>query len=208
MPIRDQKKERAVGEEWATRKSLVMRAKAADDAAAWDEFVKYYERFIFHLLHGMNVPMNDFDDLVQTVLVKLWKSLASFDHEKARFRTWLSVVVRNAVWDYFAEGQRRGKLMDKNRDFVEVLDEAPPSEIEARIEKEWVQYITELAMERIQKVFSGEAVNVFTMSLEDVSADQIAKELNLKLESVWTLKSRVKARFIKEVKALMDELEG
>lgn len=155
MLFLDQKKERALGEEWATRKSLVMRAKAADDAAAWDEFVKYYERFIFHLLHGMKVPMHDFDDLVQTVLVKLWKSLRSFDHEKARFRTWLSVVVRNAVWDYFAEGRRRSKLMENNRDFVEVLDATPPSEIEARIAREWVQYVTQLAMERIQKVFSG-----------------------------------------------------
>ncbi|OUX38829.1 MAG: hypothetical protein CBE26_00445 [Kiritimatiellaceae bacterium TMED266] len=35
-------------------------------------------------------------NIVQTVLVKLWKSLASFSPEKARFRTWLSVVVHNS----------------------------------------------------------------------------------------------------------------
>lgn len=46
------------------------------------------------------------------------------------------------------------------------------------------------------------------MSLNEVPAKEIAKKLNLALDSVYTLKSRVRARFIKEVKALMDELEG
>lgn len=197
-----------MSEDWNTKKSLILRAKSADDAQAWEEFVKYYERFIFHLLHQMEVPSNDFDDLVQNVLLRLWKSLASYDPGKGRFRTWLGVVVRNAVVDHFAETRRRGKLMEQGQAFFQMLNETPPSEIEQRIESEWVRYVTDLALERIRKVFSGEAVAVFTMSLNEKPAKEIAEELNLTVDSVYTLKSRVKARFIREVKAVMNELEA
>jgi len=46
------------------------------------------------------------------------------------------------------------------------------------------------------------------MSLNEKPAKEIAEELNLTVDSVYTLKSRVKARFIREVKAVMNELEA
>ncbi len=156
----------------------------------------------------MNVSASDFDDLVQNVLLKLWRSIASYNPGKARFRTWLGVVVRNAVYDQFAETQRRRKLLQQELEFLQMLEEEPASEIEHLIEQEWAEYVTSLAMERIQKLFSDEAVKSFTMSLDGTSAKEIAEELNLSPDSVYTLKSRVKARFIKEIKAVIDELEG
>lgn len=195
-------------ERWKTRKSLILRAKNADDSQAWEEFVQYYERFIFHVLHRMKVSASDFDDLVQNILVKLWRSIASYDPDKARFRTWLGVVVRNAVFDQFAETQRHRKLLQHELESLQMLEQEPASEIEQLIEKEWADYVTNLAMERIEKLFSEEAVKSFTMSLDGTSAKEIAEELNLSPDSVYTLKSRVKARFIKEIKAVIGELEG
>ena len=64
-----------MSEEWKTRQSLLIRAKDPTDEEAWAEFVKYYEKFIFHLLHRLNINADDFNDLVQEVLIKLWKSL-------------------------------------------------------------------------------------------------------------------------------------
>lgn len=46
------------------------------------------------------------------------------------------------------------------------------------------------------------------MSLDGTSARDIAHKLNLSTDSVYTLKSRVKARFMAEVKAVIAELEG
>lgn len=197
-----------LSERWKTRKSLILRAKNADDSQAWEEFVRYYERFIYHVLHRMNVSTSDFDDLVQNVLVKLWKSIASYDPDKARFRTWLGVVVRNAVYDQFAETQRRRKLVENESEALHRLEKGPASEIEQLIEQEWAEYVSSLAMERIEKLFSTEAVKSFTMSLDGSSAKEIAEQLNLSTDSVYTLKSRVKSRFIKEIKAVIDELEG
>ena len=197
-----------MNDRWSTRKSLILRARNPDDSQAWSEFVQYYERFIFHVLHRMNVSASDFDDLVQNVLLKLWRSIASYDPGKARFRTWLGVVVRNAVFDQFSETKRHRKLQQQELESLQMLEKEPASEIEQIIEQEWAEYVTNLAMERIQKLFSEEAVRSFTMSLDGASAAEIAEELKLSPDSVYTLKSRVKSRFIKEIKAVIDELEG
>lgn len=193
---------------WMTRKSLIYRAKNPDDSHAWEEFVQYYQRFIFHVLHRMNVTANDFDDLVQNVLLRLWRSIASYEPSKSRFRTWLGVVVRNAVYDQFTETQRHRKLLQQESECLRMLEEEPTSEIEQLIEQEWANYVTSLALERIKRLFSNEAVRSFTMSLDGTSAKEIAAELKLSPDSVYTLKSRVKSRFIKEIKAVSDELEG
>lgn len=185
-----------------------MRARNSDDSQAWEEFVQYYKRFIYHVLHRMNVSASEFDDLVQNILVKLWKSIKSYDSTKGRFRTWLGVVVRNAVYDQFTETKRQRKLMEQELELMRKLEEQPASEIEQRIEQEWAQYVTNLAMERIQKLFSEEAVKSFTMSVDGISAKEIAAELQISPDSVYTLKSRVKSRFIKEIKAVINELEG
>ena len=197
-----------MNDRWKTRKSLILRAKDESDTDAWDEFAKYYERFIYHTLHRLNVSTSDFDDLAQNVLVKLWRSIATYNPDKGRFRTWLGIVVRNAVYDHFTQTQRRRELLDQEREILHTLETSPASEIEQRIEQEWANYVTRLAMERIKNLFSVEAVQSFTLSLDGKPAEEIAAELNLAIESVYTLKSRVKARFIKEIKAVMNELEG
>ena len=147
-----------MSERWKTRKSLILRARNPDDSQAWEDFVQYYERFIFHVLHRMNVSVNDLDDLVQNVLVKLWRSLASYESGKARFRTWLGVVVRNAVYDQFSETNRQRKLLQHELESLQMLEKEPASEIEQLIEKEWADYVTSIAMARIEKLFSEEAV--------------------------------------------------
>lgn len=154
------------------------------------------------------MPASDYDDLGQNVLLRLWRSIASYDPKKARFRTWLGIVVRNAVYDQFAESKRQGKLLEQDQKVLQMLEKEPASEIEKRIEQEWADHVTSLALERIQKLFSEEAVKSFTMSVDGTTANDIATKLNLTVDSVYTLKSRVKARFIKEIKAVIDELEG
>ncbi|MEL7497653.1 MAG: sigma-70 family RNA polymerase sigma factor [Planctomycetota bacterium] len=185
-----------------------MRAKNADDAQAWDDFVKYYERFIAYVLNRMDVLPSDFDDVQQNVLLKLWRSISSYDSDKARFRTWLGVVVRNAVYDHFSDTKRRRKLLQQESECLQRLENQPSSEIERLVEQEWATYVTSIALERIQKLFSVEAVKSFTLSLDGISAKEIAEQLNLSPDSVYTLKSRVKSRYIKEIKAVIDELEG
>ncbi len=196
-----------MSEEWNTRQSLLIRAKDPTDEEAWAEFVKYYERFIYHLLHRMNIKADDFEDMVQVVLVKLWKNLQSYEKQQAKFRTWLARVVRNAVYDYYQAEKRRGYVIAGYVPVEEFSHASEGSDLEQMIQREWELYMTNFALERLRGIFSEAAVQVFELSLEGKPVKEISGQLKINVDSVYTLKNRVKARFIKEVNAIMREVE-
>jgi RNA polymerase sigma-70 factor (ECF subfamily) len=197
-----------MNDEWVTRKSLILRAKDSSDDEAWDDFVAFYNNFIYHILHCLNVSAADVDDLAQEILVKLWKNLETYDPKKGRFRTWLTCVVRNTAYNYFNAVRIQRKLLGPESAFAVGLRSMPATDLEKLIEREWANYITSYALDRLNRVFSGKAIQVFSLSLDGRSTEEIAEELNLTRDSVYTLKTRVKARYIKEVRALIREFEG
>jgi RNA polymerase sigma-70 factor (ECF subfamily) len=80
-------------------------------------------------------------------------------------------------------------------------------EINAIAEREWEIHLTNLALENIESLFSGKAVAAFRLTLKGRSVEEIAKELDLKENSVYRLKNRVKDRLIQEIMHLREELE-
>lgn len=80
-------------------------------------------------------------------------------------------------------------------------------EIDALIEEEWTTYIANLAMERVRATFQGQAVKVFELGLDGLSAEQIAEQTDLTVQSVYTLRKRVKKRLYLEIRALTADLE-
>ncbi|VGO16312.1 hypothetical protein PDESU_04903 [Pontiella desulfatans] len=198
-----------MGEEFLTRNTLLQRAKDPKDERAWSEFVSYYETFIFILLRQMNVPQQDCDDLTQAVLVKVWKKLAMFDRERAKFRTWLSTLIRNTVINHWDVQTRRWRREEK---YGEVQTEPPPGlpsspEFDVIYQKEWEAYITNLAMKNVRGEFKDNAMQVFEMALNNSSTAEIAEQLDLHTATVTRLKNRVRDRLILEVRNLREELE-
>ena len=108
-----------VNDKYITRQTLLVRARDPENGDAWEEFIKFYKPFICQILHKMNININDFDDLVQEVLLKLWKGLGKYDNDKAKFRTWLSYVTRNTVISFFRSKQCRPDLVKMESDDLE-----------------------------------------------------------------------------------------
>ena len=154
----------------------------------------------------MNINENDFDDLVQEVLLRLWKKLGTYNPDEGRFRSWLARVIRNLVLDYLDSDSRR-KRKHELAEQESYIYTVPQSEQEKMIEKEWKLYLTNLALDNMRKVFSGNAVDVLALSFKGMSNDQISEKLKIKPASVRVLKSRVHSRFIEEVKRLIRDLE-
>lgn len=195
-------------ESYLTRQTLLMRAQDPNDGDAWEEFVIFYKPFICQILHKMNINYNDFDDLVQDVLLKLWKGLESYDKNKSKFRTWLSHVSRNTVISYFRSRSIRPNIdnsdeLETNNAFGSYSD----SDLEKIFEDEWRAYLCSLALDKVKKLFTGHAVEAFTLSQKGKSPAEIAEELGLSKESVPVLTSRVRKRFASELKSLVQTLE-
>lgn len=195
-----------MSDEWHTKQTLLQRAKNQDDQQAWEEFVEYYRSFILMITRKMNLAENEQQDLTQEVLLKLWQSLEGYSAEKAKFRTWLAGVIRNTVLMFYKSNGRRRKREEK-AGFYQFLEEGDETELESVIETEWKTHITSLAMENIQKIFSGKAVEAFRMTLKEVPADEICQKLDIQKDSLYTLRNRVKLRFVEEVRHLSRELQ-
>ena len=200
-------------DQFLTRETLLSRAKNQEDATAWEDFVNYYKDFIFIVIRHMNIPYNDCEDLIQETLLKIWKNLQKFDvdNDRAKFRTWLSTVIRNTVLNYIDKKNRNYKKEELVREEQEVrpelFNQSKDGQLDEFIEKEWQVYVTNLAMKKITPLFSPQAIEAFQRSLDGESTEFIAEKLNIKPNSVYKLKNRVKGRLILEIKALKRELE-
>ena len=86
-------------------------------------------------------------------------------------------------------------------------DELRAPDIDGIIEKEWAAYVGSLAMERVRDSFEGQAIEVFELGLDGLSAAQIAEQTKLTVATVYTLKKRVKKRLYLEIRNLTSELE-
>ena len=191
-------------EQWKTRQTLVDRARDPDDSQAWDEFTDYYASFIRMVLRQLHAPPDDLEDLSQSILVKLWQSLSTVElgRDHARFRTWLGTVIRNTLYTHCSRAASR-----RRREANAAVADVVPPDIEDIIESEWRKHIIALVLERLNASFSGKAMDVFTMTLDGKSVDDIASALELTKDSVYVLRHRVQSRFRKEARQLRSYLE-
>lgn len=197
-------------ERLVTRVSLLQRARDEKNDLAWNELLSFYEPFISKVLGGMNFRGADLDDARQQVSLRLWKGLKTYerDPERAKFRTWFARLIRNTALNIIRAKKREpsGLSLDDETAPLRELSE-DNSEIEARVEREWQQYIVDLALDRAREVFSGNAVEVFTLSLSGQPVENIAQKLGIKTNTVYILKHRVKTMLLREIQILKRDLE-
>ena len=191
-------------EDWSTRKSLLIRASDPEDHKAFEEFVYYYKNFISMVFAKLGVSDNQSGDLLQDLLLKLWKDIGKFDsgRENSNFRGWLSVVIRHDVYRFFKKNKKEHEALANIP-----LTSKSESEVDKLIEDEWKAYVTNLAVAKLKEHFDGNAMQIFQMTLEGKSGAEIAEKLQLAENSVFVIRSRVKARFQSEVRQLRSYLE-
>jgi len=195
--------------EWTTRNTLLLRAKDPDDTLAWDDFCTYYRRFVRIVLEHLNAPQQHLDDIIQECLLRIWGEYPNLDYDpqRARFRTWLSTVIRNTMINYINKQKRIKDKHDKySEENVTVCKDMVESDFAAVVEKEWQVYVANLALERVRTKFSGKAIEAFEMLVKGATIEEIAQELELAVSSVYKLTGRVRDQLVKEIQELEREL--
>lgn len=193
-----------------TRATLIQRVQNQQDEQSWAEFVEVYRRYIYAIIRSMNISEHDTEDILQQVLINLWNSLPKMDYQKIkRFRSWLSTVTKNCVTDFIRKRTREANRLEKaaKDNTLIYLKTIRLPEIDSIAEREWEIHLTNLALNNIEPLFSGKAVAAFRLTLQGRSVEEIATELDLKENSVYRLKNRVKERLIQEIVHLRTELE-
>lgn len=177
------------------------------DSDSWEDFVQYYKKFIYGILHKINVPEDFKDDATQEILLTLWSSLPKYSSEKGRFRNWLATVIHNRAVNCLQKNIRQTKIKNAVMDEAVENTSVGQSELEEIIMKEWQNYLSNLALDRVRPVFRGMALESFVLTTKGCSADEVAEKLGITVNTVYSHTKRVKNRMKQEMKQLINELE-
>lgn len=181
-----------------TRQTLIQKICNQYDDKAWDDFVGLYKGYIYVVIRKMSIPHDQVADLLQEILLKVWSKLPEFKYEpnKTKFRTWLNRITKNHVLNYLRNENSR---KNKHDEAEHVLPSISENEIEEIMTLEWRNFLANIAMERVKKSFSGQAIEVFERSLRGEKIDSIAAALELEESSAYKLRSRVKDCLKREI---------
>jgi RNA polymerase sigma factor (sigma-70 family) len=200
-----------MSEDKNTRYTLLKKLQTCNNEKNWDEFVTYYSPYIFVIIKRFNVGTQDSEELMQDVLVKIWKNISKFDHEKhkCRFRTWLSVMIRNTVFNFFKAKSSKNSKSNVSYDGIIIkLELISEAEVNLIAEKEWKNHIAKLAWDNLKDSFNEVTRNIFEESItKDIDNSILAKKYNVSESSVRVFKMRVRKAMHKEIIRLNHELE-
>ena len=209
QPKASPEKEEDAQDRFLTRPSLIVRARGDEKSPAWEELLSYYEPFVSMVLQRMGFAGEDLEDVRQQVFLKLWNGLEKYEKQEAvRFRSWLSSLIRNTATDWLRRHAKAEKALSLDAPgTMEQLDLGDVPEVEKQIEEEWRNYLVKVAMDRIKEVFTGKDFEVFGLTLEGKSAEEISEDLGLRIDSIYVLRNRGKGRLQHEIQQLRHDLE-
>jgi RNA polymerase sigma-70 factor (ECF subfamily) len=173
--------------------AALIRRCIAGDAAAWEEIVQRYHRRIYNICYRFAGSSDDAQDLTQEVFIKMYKTLNTYDVERAAFMTWVTTVTRNLLVDHFRK-TKHDRMTDSLdaplsehedamplRDRIEDNSLPPDARVQSRETRESVHHA-------LQKLSPELREAVILRDLQDMDYREIATVLRV---PEGTVKSRI-----------------
>jgi len=182
----------------STHGTLLKELKEGNETAWW-EFRNTYRPLIFHCARKSGLTAGEFILLEQEVLLRFLKVSRKFEYDprKGRFRTYLGRIVQAAICDIRKDRPGRNSM--------EISDLVEPGnfEFERRWEDDWRRHVFWRAMKIAAKKYPAHVIMAFRRNvLDDVPAEDVARELDICLASVYNYRNKVLA----EIKRIVSEL--
>jgi RNA polymerase sigma-70 factor (ECF subfamily) len=190
-----------------TSVSLLGRLAGTPSDDDWRRLDDLYQPLLRAWMARAGVPASDVDDLVQEVLLVVFREIAGFERRgRGAFRAWLRMILAHRVRDYFRR-QKYRPIATGDSDFQGRLDEleSPDSALSRLWDREHDEHVAASLMQRVRGDFAPVTWQAFRRHvLEGEPAVQIAETLGLSLNSVLLAKSRVLKRLRQEAAGLVD----
>ena len=173
-----------------TRATLLQRL-ASNDQAAWAEFVLLYREAIIRFCLSRSVQLNNAEDIAQSVLSNLVRSMPGFtyDRSRGRFRDYLFQCIRSELSKTTSRARPINPPQPLLHDDISIAPELVSS-----WEREWVQHHFRLAMSAIRETFDPKSVEIFERSLAGTSTKNLAAEFNTAEDAIHKVRQRIRAR--------------
>ncbi len=162
------------------------------DADCFTVLIQRYEQKLFKYIRRLtSVPVEDVEDLLQEVFIKVYKNLNGFDDDLS-FSSWVYRIARNHVISNYRKFKNMPKKIyfDETNDVFERL--ASELDIEGEVDK---KILTNKVRELLGQLDDKYREVLVLNFLEDKSYAEISDILKKPMGSVATLISRAKNKF-------------
>lgn len=181
--------------------SLLVRLKDPANEEAWNEFVDLYGPLVYGWMVRQGLPAADAADCVQETLVRLLRTLPTFEYDRKRsFRAWLKVVAVSALQDFY---RRSGRL--KAADALAATPSYVEDPADEFHEHEYRRYLLHRVMELVRREFQPTTWAAFhEVVIAQKPAAEVAAELDLTVNAVYLARSRVLRKMRERLEDLWD----
>ena len=181
----------------STSTGLLQRVKA-QDAEAWQRLVDLYGPLVYRWCRQAGLQAEDASDMVQEVFSTVVVRVGEFRRSQGNgsFRGWLRVIARHKVGDHFVRLKNRalaeGGTTAQERLRQIVAPSAPPSTTDQSGE---TGLLSQRALELVRAEFEPHTWQAFLrVTAGGRSPAQVAEELGMTPQAVYTAKCRVLCR--------------
>jgi RNA polymerase sigma-70 factor (ECF subfamily) len=188
-----------------TRPSLILRVRDPNDADAWNQFATLYRPVILRLARRKGIQAADAEDLAQQVLLSVAGAIERWqpDQQRARFRTWLQTIVRNAILNAI---QRRSPDQatggDSAPEHFEFNQTARTNDEDA-LRDEYRRELFLQAAQQIREEFAEETWDSFWQTaVVGIDIDVLTSQTGRTRGSIYASRSRVMKRLREAIEAL------
>ncbi len=191
-----------------TRASLILRLQDAEDMAAWDEFSAIYGPVVFNVATSRGFQSADAENLVQEVFMAVVSSVTNWlqRDDRGSFRAWLLRIARNAAADMITQKATRSLGLDGSDAQVHVANLPAPSALSSALDLEYERIVFQWASERVRASVAEHTWQAFWLtSIEEMSVDAAAAQLNTRPGNIYFARSRVMARIKELVQRYQDQ---
>lgn len=168
---------------------LVRKARLGD-MEAFESLVRKYQQKVYALCRRLTGAHQSADDLAQETFIKAYFSLDSFDESRPLY-PWLRRIALNLGLNYVKRRGREKTFHDGRTDY----GRRPMTQAAEGPEEELERAELEAGFERAVAALPSEQRNVFVLRFyEEMSYDEIARELGLPLGTVMSRLNRARRR--------------
>lgn len=188
-----------------TRESLLLRLRDHGDQEAWSLFDRIYRPILSRFAAALGLRADATEDIVQQCMQTVASHIGSFDYdpEKGRFKAWLRTMVQNKVRNSF-RSQRRREADGERLANVPSMDSSP----EELFERLWMQEHLWHCLRSLKSEVEQRTYLAFERYvLEQRPVDEVATELGLSTNHVYTIKWRLTEKVAEKMREIVDHAD-
>ena len=196
-----------------TRDSLLLRLVDPADHQAWCQFTEIYRPVIYGLARRQGLQEADAQEVAQRVLVSVSGAVGRWTAEprRARFRTWLHRVARNAIIDQLRSARpdmAEGGTAALDRLQAEADNRLAPEDVDGEYQRQLFRWAARQIRDEFQR---STWLAFWRTAVDGCSISDVAEELRKSVGAIYIARSRVMQRLrekVREYETDMTEPDG